>query len=158
MLEQAPTRTCGPTERGAHARAGLLAGLVTPWGPTLEQPVPEGLHPVGGTHAGAVREELQPVGRTHIEAVCGELSPVRGPQAGAGAECEESSPEGQGAAETTCAELTVTSSPHPPVPLGGRRERNRSEAEPSKKGGVGGRCLKIWIYFSLSYSDLTGDE
>ncbi|GAB0187950.1 epimerase family protein SDR39U1 [Grus japonensis] len=31
-LEQAPGRTCGPVERGAHARAGLLAGLVTPWG------------------------------------------------------------------------------------------------------------------------------
>ena len=37
-LEQAPGRTCEPVERGAHARAGLLAGLVTPW----------------GTHAGAV--------------------------------------------------------------------------------------------------------
>ena len=31
-LEQAPGRTCGPVERGAHTRAGLLAGLVTPWG------------------------------------------------------------------------------------------------------------------------------
>ncbi|GAB0208359.1 AN1-type zinc finger protein 5-like [Grus japonensis] len=31
-LEQAPGRTCGPMERGAHAGAGLLAGLVTPWG------------------------------------------------------------------------------------------------------------------------------
>ena len=38
-LKQAPARTCGPVERGAHAGAGLLAGLVTPWGPTLEQPV-----------------------------------------------------------------------------------------------------------------------
>jgi len=37
VLEQAPARTCGPMERGAQARAGLLAGLVTPWGPTLEQ-------------------------------------------------------------------------------------------------------------------------
>ena len=32
VLEQAPARTCGPMERGAHAGAGLLAGLVTPWG------------------------------------------------------------------------------------------------------------------------------
>jgi len=31
-LEQAPARTCRHMERGAHARAGLLAGLVTPWG------------------------------------------------------------------------------------------------------------------------------
>ena len=28
MLEQAPGRTCGPMERGAHAGAGLLAGFV----------------------------------------------------------------------------------------------------------------------------------
>jgi len=65
-------------EREAHAGAGLLAGLVTLWGPSLEQPVPEGLHSVGRTHAGAVHEELQPMGRTHIGDVCGELSPVRG--------------------------------------------------------------------------------
>jgi len=78
VLEQAPSRTCRPMERGAHARAGLLARLVTPWGPTLEQPVPEGLHPMGRTQAGAVSEELQPVGRSHIGEVCGELSAMRG--------------------------------------------------------------------------------
>ena len=44
----------------------------------LEQPVPEGLQPVEGTHSGAVREELQPVGRTHAGEVCEELSPVGG--------------------------------------------------------------------------------
>jgi len=38
-------------------------------------------------------------------------------------------PEGQRAAETTCDELTVTPIPRPPALLGGRRERNRSEAE-----------------------------
>jgi len=32
MLNQAPGRTCGPVQRGAHAGAGLLAGLVNPWG------------------------------------------------------------------------------------------------------------------------------
>jgi len=32
MLQQAPAKTSGPVEREAHARAGLLAGLVTPWG------------------------------------------------------------------------------------------------------------------------------
>ena len=68
----------GEGQGAQDAAAGLLAGLVTPWGATLEQPVPEGLHPVEGTHAGAVHEELQPMGRTHIGEVCGELSPVRG--------------------------------------------------------------------------------
>jgi len=57
----------------------------------LEQPVPEGLHPKGRTHAGAVHEELQPVGRTHIGEVENCL-PSEGPHAGAGAECEEASP------------------------------------------------------------------
>jgi len=52
-------------------------------------------------------------------------------------------PEEEGAAETTCDDLTVTPIPHPPAPLGwGRRERNRSEVEPRKKGGVGGRVLR----------------
>jgi len=48
-------------------------------------------------------------------------------------------PEKEGAAETTGDELTTAPIPHPAAPLGGRRERNGSEAEPGKKGGVGGR-------------------
>jgi len=32
VLEQAPARTCGPMDGGAYTGAGLLAGLVTPWG------------------------------------------------------------------------------------------------------------------------------
>jgi len=66
-------------------------------------------------------------------------------------------PEGQRVAETACDELTTAPIPHP-VPLGRRRERNGTEAEPGKKGGVGGRCFKIWIYFSLCHSDLIGDK
>ena len=46
--------------------------------PMLEQSVPEGLHTVERTHAGAVCEELQPVGRTHVGEVRGGLSPVGG--------------------------------------------------------------------------------
>jgi len=49
-----------------------------PGGTTLEQPVPEGLHSMEGTHTGAVREELQPVGRTHVGTVRGRLSPMGG--------------------------------------------------------------------------------
>jgi len=140
-----PARSSRPLERGAHTRAGLLAGLVTPWkGPTLEQPVPEGLHPVEGTHAGAVREELQPVGRTHIREVCGELSPVGGTSCRSRGESVRSPPpEEEGATEATCDELTATPIPHPSAPLRGKRERNRSEVEPGKKGEVGARCFKI---------------
>jgi len=53
--------------------------------------------------------------------------------------------EEEGAAETTCDELTVTPILRPPVLLERRRERNGSEVEPQKKGGVGGRCFKIWF-------------
>ena len=58
-------------------------------------------------------------------------------------------PEEEGAAETMRDELTVTPIPCPPVPLGGRRQRNGSEVEPGKKGGVGGRCLKIWLFLTI---------
>ena len=68
VVEQVPGWTCGPTKKEAHTRAGLLAGLVTPW----------------GTHAGAVCEGLQPVGRIHIGAVHGGLSPVGGTSHGSG--------------------------------------------------------------------------
>jgi len=67
-------------------------------------------------------------------------------------------PEEEEAAETTCDELTAAPLPRPPAPLGGRRERNGSEVEPGKKGGVGGRSFKIHFYSSLSYSDLIGDK
>ncbi|GAB0188839.1 hypothetical protein GRJ2_001349200 [Grus japonensis] len=50
MLEQVPGRTCGPVERGAHARAGFAGRTCDPVGdPTLEQFAPEGLHPVEET-------------------------------------------------------------------------------------------------------------
>jgi len=67
-------------------------------------------------------------------------------------------PEEEGAAETMRDELTATPIPRPPALLGMRRERNGSEAEPRKRGGVGERCFKIWFYSSLSYSDLIGDK
>ena len=68
-------------------------------------------------------------------------------------------PEEGGAAETTCDELTTTPIPRPPAPLRWEEvEKIGSKVKPRKKGGVGGRCFKIWFYFSLSYSDLTGNK
>jgi len=111
-----------------------------------------------GTHAGAAHEELQPVGRTHAGEVCGELSCERDLTLKQGKSMRSPPPEEEGASETTCDELIVTPIPRPPAPLGGRRERNGSEAAPGKMGGVGGRCFKIWFYFLLPHSDLIGDE
>ncbi|KAJ7415763.1 hypothetical protein WISP_76221 [Willisornis vidua] len=70
MLKQGPGRTCGAMGRGAHAGAGLLAGLVTPLGTHLSL---KDLHPVEGTHIGSVYDELNPVGKIHVEEVCREL-------------------------------------------------------------------------------------
>jgi len=136
--------TCSPW-KGPHAGAGGCPKVaVTLW----------------GAHAGAACEELLTLGRTHVVAVCGELSPMKGTFTLEQGQSVRSPPrpEEEAAAETTCDGLTVTPIPHPPAPLGGRRKRNGNEAEPGKKGGVGGRCVKVWIYFSLSYSDLIGDE
>ena len=33
-----------------------------------------------------------------------------------------------------------------------------SEVEPKKKGGVGGRGVQVWVYFSLLYSVLLGNK
>lgn len=43
-------------------------------GVTLEQCVPEGLYPMGETHAAAIYEQLQSMGRTLLEELCGGLS------------------------------------------------------------------------------------
>jgi len=67
-------------------------------------------------------------------------------------------PEEEEVAETMCDELTPTPIPHPPTPLGGRRERNGSEVEPGNKGGWGEGVLRSGFIFSLCYSDMIGDE
>ena len=67
-------------------------------------------------------------------------------------------PEEDEAAETACDELTVTPTPCPPALLRGLGREFGSEAVPRKKGGMGGRCFKIWFYFSLPYSGLIGNK
>ena len=66
--------TCG--ERGVHAGAGLLAGLVTLWkGPMLEQ----------------FMKDCSPREGLMLEKFVEDCLPWEGPHAGAGEECEESS-------------------------------------------------------------------
>ena len=112
----------------------------------------EGLHPMERTHAGAVCEGLQPMGRTNAREAHGGLSPVGGTLRWSRGRVRSPPPEEEGAAETTCGELTPTPIPHPPALLGDVGRESTSEAVPRKKGGVGGRCFKVWFYFSLPYS------
>jgi len=102
-LEQAPARTYGPMERGAHAGAGLLAGLVTPWGdlqtrgersPHQSRFVGRACDPVGDPHwsslflkdytlwkgpmLGQFVKSCSPWEGLNVGEVCGELPPVRG--------------------------------------------------------------------------------
>ena len=68
-------------------------------------------------------------------------------------------PEEEGAAETMRDELTTTPIPRPPVLLGGGGRELRSKVKSRKNGeGWGEGVFKIWVYFSLSYSDLTGNK
>jgi len=138
-LEQASGRSCGPMERGAHPGAGLLAGLVTLW----------------GAHAGAACSwRTAPHGKDpRWSSSWRTVSCGRDLTLEQGRSVRSPPPEEEEVAETTCDALTVTPIPHPPAPLRGRRQRNSR-----KKGGVGGRCFKIWFCFSLSYSDLIGDK
>jgi len=86
----------------------------------VEQPVPEGLHPVEVTHTKAISEELQPMGKTHVGEVCEELSPMRWDLTlELGKSVRSPPPEEQGAAETTCDELTITPILRPPARSGG---------------------------------------
>lgn len=48
------------------------------WEPTLEQPVPDGLYPMGMLHAGAVLEELKLMGSTLTGEVCKGLGVMEG--------------------------------------------------------------------------------
>jgi len=65
-------------------------------------------------------------------------------------------PEEEGEAETVCDELTATPVPHPFALLGRGGREFRNKVEPGKNGGVG--TFKIWVYFSLSYSDLIANK
>ena len=143
--------------REAHDGAGSWQDLWPCGGPTLEQPVPEGLHPMESTHTGAVHKELQPKGRTDVEKDHGGLSHERHPTL----EQEKSTrwnvrwKEWQRQRVMNWVQLP---SPSPCTTRGAEAEEIGSKVEPGKKGGGGGRCFKIWFYFSLPYSDLIGNK
>ena len=150
-----PEEDCDPV--GSPRWSRLWAGPVNPRrerSPCWSRFAGRTCDPAGRTHAGAVPEELHPVGRTHAGAVCGGLSLVSGTLLWSGGGLWR----GRSGRDNT---WWTNHSPHSPSPCttqGEEVEKIRSEAEPRKKGRVGGRCFKIWFYFSLSYCDLIGDK
>lgn len=60
----------------------------------------------------------------------------------------------EGSAETTSEELTAAPTPCFPVPLGGRDRQTVIKLSLRKGSG----CLRIWVYFSLPYSDFVGNK
>ena len=159
MLKQAPGRTCGPVERETYARAGLLTALETRGGPTLEQPVPEGLHPVEGNHSGAVCEELQPMEGLMLAKFVENSLPWEEPSSWSKGRVLGVLPLRRKERQRQ----RGMNGPQPPLPVplhrsgGGGRETG-VKLSPGRREGWGGRCFKIWFYFLLSYSDLIGYE
>ena len=78
--------------------------------------------------------------------------------AGGEAECEESSPWGTKSSRDNV--WWTGHNPRSPSPCAARGEEGEKWewVEPRKKGGIGGKCFKIWLCFSLSYSDVISDE
>ena len=128
-------------------------------GPTLEQPVPEGLHPMGRDQLWGSPWRAAARGKdSHRRSLWRAVSLERNLTLEQGQSLRSPPPEEEGAAKTTCDELTTAPVPCPPEPLGGEKgEKREVKLSPGRREG-GGRCFKIWFYFSLSYSDLIGDE
>lgn len=93
----------------------------------LDQTIPEGLHSMERTHAGALLEELHHMGMTQI---------------GAGEKCEE-----EGVAERSSYGQTITPIPHPAAPVGGRGDRRVRNG--GGKLSLGGREVQTEDIFSF---------
>lgn len=85
-MQQIPGR-----KRGACTGAGLLSGLMNLRWPTLEQPVPKGLHIVVWTHM-ELMENCSPWEELMLEKFVENCLLWDGPHFGAGEEWEELSP------------------------------------------------------------------
>ncbi|GAB0183023.1 AN1-type zinc finger protein 5-like [Grus japonensis] len=152
-MEQAAGRTCGKRQRsprwsrfagrtcdpvGDPQWSGLFLKDCTPWkGPMLEQLVKKF----------SLWEGLM------LEKLVEDCLLREGPHAAPGEEREE-----EGAAETMCDELPTTPTPHPLCHWRGGGRETGIEVKPRMKGGMEGRHFKIWVYFSLLYSDLIGNK
>ena len=125
MPEQAPGRFCGPWREEPTLEQVCWQGLWTRGGPTLEQPVPEGLHLLGRAQDGAA---------------CGELSPMRETSLWGTARVVRSRPpENQSTAETTWEERTTTPIPCPLCCSGRGGRKKGVKLSLGRREGWGGR-------------------
>lgn len=142
----------------AHAEAGLLAGFCDPmessqsgaaffWRTAASftqwhRPMLEVFMKDRSLWEGVMLEKLME-----------DCLPGKGLHTGMGEEFAD-----EGAAEAICDELTTTLIPVHLLCLGEGGREAVSEVEPGKKGEVGRRCFQMWVYFSISYSDLIGSK
>ena len=140
MTEQNPGRSCR-LWRGAHAGTGFLIGVVAHEGPTPDQSIPEGLHPVERICAGAVCKELQPAGRNHIGEIHEGLYLWEPLQAGAEKQHEE-----ERKAATVLWTDCSSHSPSP-VPLQGRRKRSHEWSWAWEEESGGGKVFVVLFLF-----------
>lgn len=87
---------CGPMERKAHAGAALLAGLGSLRGPTLEQPVAEGLQPLEGPMPEQFGKNCSLREGSTLEKFMGDCLPWEGARIGAGKSVRRLPPEEEG--------------------------------------------------------------
>ena len=128
--------------RGARVQAGAVACGEH----TLEQSVPEGLHPVERTHAGAVLEELQPLEGPKLELLMKDCLPWERPHVWVGEKCEE-----EGESERNCYGLTATPIPHPACTTPGKEVEQLGMKEWSwaweEEWGQGRKCFEFCLCF-----------
>jgi len=152
-MEQAPGRTCGEWSprwsRFAGSTCDPVGDPVCSW-----RTAPRGKDPRWSSSW-----RTAPSGKdSRWSSLSITVSCKRDPTLEQGKSVRSLPPEEAGAAETTFDELTVTPNPHPPVLLGGEEVEKQEWSWAREEGRGGRKVFKIWVYFSLSYSDLIGDK
>jgi len=143
MLEQVPARTCRPVERGAHAKAGLLAGLVTPRGTHAGATCSWRTAPHGkGPTLGHFVKSCSPWEGLTLEKFVKNCLPWEAPHAGAREKCKESSPWGEQSSRDNM--WWTDWHPHSPSPWAAWREGRRETGVKLSLGRREGWGEGVW--------------
>ena len=129
-------------------------GLWSHGGPTLEQSVPEGLHPMERTHSEAAHEELQPMGRTHVGVVHGGIFPMGGTPCWSLGGVWRGWSSRDNVWWTDCNPLSLSSC----AIVGEQVGKSGLKMSPKRRERWREDIFKIWFHFSLPCSDLIGNK